>query len=50
VVATAEPEEPAQAIVELLHGIAGTLMSIDARLERIEEVLGEDDERPGADA
>jgi hypothetical protein len=39
-VATAQPEDPATEIVELLHGLAAILMSIDARLERIADVLG----------
>jgi hypothetical protein len=49
-VANAECEEPAEIALELLHGIARTLMSVDARLERIEELVGEDDEGANADA
>jgi hypothetical protein len=37
------PEEPAREIVELLQGLGAILMSIDARVERIADVLGGDD-------
>jgi hypothetical protein len=48
IVAKRDSEEPVEVVLELLRGIAGALMSIDARLERIEELLGGDNE--GADA
>ena len=31
--ATAQPEEPAKEIVELLHGLGAILMAIDSRVE-----------------
>jgi hypothetical protein len=42
-VATAQPEEPAKEIVELLHGLGAILMAIDSRVEEIVELLGGDD-------
>jgi hypothetical protein len=39
-VAAVQPEERMREIVELLHGLAAILMSIDARLERIADVFG----------
>jgi hypothetical protein len=38
-VAAAQPEERMQEIVELLYGLGAIPMSIDARLERIADVL-----------
>jgi hypothetical protein len=38
-------EPLALVVVELLHGIGKALMSIDARLEHSEQLLGDEDER-----
>ncbi|HYA09665.1 MAG TPA: hypothetical protein VEG24_08730 [Gaiellaceae bacterium] len=41
--ATNPREEPAREVVELLHGLAAILMSIDWRLETVVKLMGGED-------